>query len=82
MVEVKKVARGNRVQVEKTYIPEAIVASDAVKKNEIVDYISEGSQLTLLAVIVGQLAEKAELDTPEYDYAKVVFANIRNILAK
>lgn len=62
------------------YSEDEIKWKSAAKKQDIVDIITEGSQLTLLATIVEQIADKIELDTPEYIQAKEVFAWIRSIL--
>ncbi len=81
MLETKKVTKGLLVKKQHTYVEEPTTGVRAIKKHRIVDeLIGTGAQLTLMATVLEQLAEKAELDTPEYDQAKVVFAKIRGIL--
>ena len=63
-----------------TYKEDSIVGAKALKKQEIIDVVSLGSQLTLLANILFQVAEQVSLDTPEYTEAKIIYGKINNIL--
>jgi hypothetical protein len=48
------------------------------KKAKIFDEIvGQGTQLSILATVVEQLADKAGLDTPEYFQAKSIWAKIK-----
>ncbi len=68
------------IMKDKTYVADDIKNSSATKKDRIVQLIDEGNQLTLLATLIEQIAEKIDLDTPEYTEAKVLFGGIKNIL--
>lgn len=79
--EVKKVKSPVLFSNKKIYVPDAVVDTKAVKKNTICTMIDEGSQLTMLAVLVEQLGDMVGLDTPEFTQAKQVFAGIKSVLA-
>jgi hypothetical protein len=64
------------------YVKDEVKGKSAQKKQEIIDMISEGNQLTMLAVILEQIGDKVELDTPEFTQMKELFANIKTVLAK
>lgn len=64
----------------KVYTPDRIQNISAEKKQKILNIISEGSQLTLLGLLIEQLGDGLGLDTPEFLQAKEVFASIRGIL--
>jgi len=84
MIKVKKMqGKGPLKRTEVPYyIKDETSGTSAKKKQEIVDLISEGNQITMLAIIVEQIGDKIELDTPEFIQMKELFAGIKDILAK
>ncbi len=81
VVKVKDTNYGVLIKKFKEYNPDPIVGSSAEKKETIVTQImDEGDQLTLLATIVKQIGEKVGLDTPEFTYAKEIYANVTSVL--
>jgi len=80
MLEQKKISKNGIVKKEVKFIKEDLTQETAIKKQKILDIISEGSQLTLLGLLIEQIGEKIELDTPEYTYAKEVFVKIQEVL--
>jgi len=82
MVKTTKQTQGMLVKKHHLYEQDRIEDISAVKKDEIVRLISEGSQLTLLGILIQQIGDKIELDTPEFTQAKEIFAKIQGILAE
>lgn len=80
MIKETKITNGMRVQKKKTFIKDEVTNKTAVKKQEILDILSEGSQLTLLGTLVEQIGDSINLDTPEFTEAKALFAKIREVL--
>ena len=81
MIKETKIIHSKKRQSKGTkYVPDVITGNSALKKEAIVQTIDEGNQLTLLATILMQVAEKVGLDTPEYTEAKQKFGSILNIL--
>jgi len=78
---VKEIINRGMVVEEKTkFVDNELTDKTAVKKQYILNIISLGSQLTLLATIVEQLGTKAGLKTPEFTIAKQKFAEIKTVL--
>ena len=65
---------------EYNYTPDIVKGIPAEKKQQIVDIMTEGTQLTLMATILDQLIDLTGLDTPEAAAGKETFAAIKTIL--
>lgn len=82
MLEKETITSGKLIKNKFKYTKDVLTADTAKKKQKIIDVLSEGSQLTLLATIIDQLAQQAGLDTPELALAREKFQEIKNILAE
>ncbi len=80
LVETKIIHSKKRQSRGTEYVPDVITNKSALKKDAIIKLIDEGDQLTLLAKVLMQVADKIELDTPEYTEAKTKFNEILKIL--
>lgn len=82
MLEAKPYQDGLRIRKEVKYVPDEIKDKTAKKKQEVLDLISTGSQLNMLALLIEQIGDAINLDTPEFQEAKATFAEIKRILSK
>lgn len=80
MLVKETVVKGMVIEEKTKYIDGEITDKTAHKKQQIIDVISLGSQLTLLGVLIQQLGDKVGLNTPEFTLAKQKFSEIQAIL--
>ena len=72
--------RGALYSKKTVYAEDEILNTSAQKKQAIVDMMDEGSQLTMLAIVVEQIGDAIALNTPEFTAAKAQLAEIKNVL--
>ena len=82
-LDIKQKHKGMIISNFVEFVGNSIVGKSAEKKDEIVSNIlSEGAQLTLLAILVEQIGDSVGLDTPEFAYAKQEWLKIKNVLVE
>lgn len=80
MIETTIQKRGMVHTPKHEFKPDPIKDKTALKKQQILDIISEGSQLNLLGKLIDELATHTNYDSPTLQEARAVFQQIQDVL--